>query len=331
MLPEVRYAPMRTVKTSAVSTILFLLLFSCGAKGQTSPPQASGLAFTLKPLGHDVYAAISASRDAGSNAGLVIGDDGVVVIDTFTTEKGAKQLLDEIRKLTKLPIKFVVNTHYHLDHVGGNGVFQDAGATVIAHKNVAGWIHTENLKFFGKDIKPEMKAVVEGIAAPEVLYDSALELRLGSHKVLVSFAPGHTGGDSLVLIPDANVLFCGDLFWRRTLPNLIDATTSDWANTLKGLSVLAGGGGRYVPGHGDVGTAADVDEFRGYLLDLRSMTKAAADKGLNDDALVNDVMPPLQEKYGKWNFFDHFAKRNILDMAAELRGTKKIPTPAAKD
>jgi cyclase len=327
---------MQKAKPNIVSSIiLFLLFFYCGtparAQAQTTTPQTNGPAFTLKPLGHNVYAAISASRDAGSNAGFVIGDDGVLVVDTFTTEKGAKQLLDEIRKLTKLPVKFVVNTHYHLDHVGGNRVFQDAGAVIIAHKNVPGWIHTENLKFFGKDIKPEMQAMVEGIAGPEVLYDSALELRLGSRQILVSFAPGHTGGDSLVLTRDANVLFCGDLFWRKTLPNLIDATTSDWTSTLKELNARAGSEGTYIPGHGDVGTAADVEEFRGYMLNLRTLVKSAVDKGLNDDALVNDVMPGLQEKYGKWNFFDHFAKRNILDVAAELRGIKKVPTPVAKD
>jgi cyclase len=325
---------MRKAKlTIASSIILFLLFFYCGtqAQAQTVTPQTNGPAFTLKPLGHDVYAAISASREAGSNAGFVIGDDGVLIIDTFTSEKGAKQLLDEIRKVTKLPIKFVVNTHYHLDHVAGNRVFQEAGAVIIAHRNVAAWIHTENLKFFGKDIKPEMKTMVEGIAGPEVLYDSALELRLGSRQISVNFAPGHTGGDSLVLIRDANVLFCGDLFWRKTLPNLIDATTSDWTNTLKDLNARAGNEGTYIPGHGDVGTAADVEEFRGYLIDLRRLVKSAVDKGLNDDALINDVMPGLQEKYGKWNFFDHFAKRNILDTAAELRGTKKTPTPAAKD
>src|SRR5579871_3519077 len=114
------------------------------------------LPFTLKPLGHGVYAAIDDEKgDAGANAGFVIGDDGILVVDTFENEKAARALLSEIRKLTPLPIKFVVNTHYHLDHVAGNKIFQTAGAVVIAHSNVPQWIHTENLKFFGKNIKPE--------------------------------------------------------------------------------------------------------------------------------------------------------------------------------
>jgi len=89
--------------------------------------------------------------------GFVIGDDGVAVIDTsasadadgqFGTEP-AKQLLAAIRTLTKLPVRFVINTHYHLDHVGANAVFVDAGAMVLAHRNVRRWIHSENLRMFG--------------------------------------------------------------------------------------------------------------------------------------------------------------------------------------
>src|SRR5262245_6123040 len=139
----------------------FLLLAATAVSAQN----ANSLPFTLKALGHGVYAAIdNAKGDSGANAGFVIGDDGVLVVDTFENEKAAQALLSEIRKLTPLPIKFVVNTHYHLDHVAGNKIFQEAGAVVIAHKNVRDWIHTENLKFFGKDVKPEQKAEVENLA-----------------------------------------------------------------------------------------------------------------------------------------------------------------------
>src|SRR5215831_10511493 len=109
----------------------------------------------------------------------LIGADGVAVVDTFENEKAARALLSEIRKLTPLPVKFVINTHYHLDHVAGNRVFQDAGAVVIAHRNVRDWIHTENLKFFGKNITPEQKAEVENLGLPNIDYDDALGIDLG--------------------------------------------------------------------------------------------------------------------------------------------------------
>ena len=315
---------------SFVHSLLLTILIPLGAHAQAAPPQASGLSFTLKHLGHNVYAAIdNAKGDAGANAGFVIGDDGVLVIDTFENEAAAKQLLAEIRKLTKLPIKFVVNTHYHLDHVAGNGVFEQAGAVVLAQRNVFHWIHTENLKFFGKDIKPEQKAMVEALAAPKVLFDSDVQLVLGTREIVVHVFPGHTGGDSVVMIPDAKVVFCGDLFWRKTLPNLIDASTEPWMETLEDLQTPAPSAAVvYVPGHGDPGDFHDVEDFRSYLADLRGWVKKQIKEGKTGDDLVNSVLPAVKEKYCSWNFFDYFAKPNIRDIEAELRGKKKIPQPA---
>ncbi len=167
-----------------------------------------------------------------------MGDDGVAVIDTFENEAAAKALLAEIKKLTPLPIKFVVNTHYHLDHVAGNLIFADAGAVIVGHRNLRDWINTENLKFFGDKIKPEEKSMVEHLVGPQVAYDSGLTLFLGSRRLDVKFFEGHTGGDSIVSIPDASVVFCGDLFWRKTLPNLIDATTSAWVKSLSDIVTI---------------------------------------------------------------------------------------------
>ncbi len=308
-------------KTTLLS-FLFLALV-CAARAQEA--STDSLPFTIKPIGNNVFAAIAKpGGPAGSNAGFVIGEEGVAVIDTFQDAGAAKGLLAEIQKLTKLPVKFVVNTHYHIDHVSGNGVFAQAGAVVIAHKNVRPWIHTENLKFFGAGIKPEQKAWVDGLFAPNLVYDSDLELFLGSRSVVVRYFPGHTGGDSVVSVPDANVYFCGDLFWRKTLPNLIDGTTDKWAETDAKLAA-EGPAAAFVSGHGDVGTANDVKEFEGYLIELRSLVGAGIKKNLAGDSLMNDVYPKVQEKYGKWAFFDHFAKRNITDTEKELRGEKKIP------
>ena len=311
------------------------LLGTAITTAQPTPQAQTQLPFQLKRIGPNIWAAIDdAKGDAGANAGFVIGDSGVLVIDTFENEAAAKALLGEIHKLTNLPVKFVVNTHYHLDHVAGNRVFSNAGAVVVGHQGLRAWINTENLKFFGDKIKPEEKTLVEQLLPPEVVYDSAVTLFLGPRRINVQFFDGHTGGDSVVSIPDADVVFCGDLFWRKTLPNLIDATTRDWINTLGDLAALPSQvvnhdpptrPAVFVPGHGDVGTAADVLDFQKYLEFLRSSVQKPVDAGKSGDDLIAAVLPDLTRSYGSWDFFKDFSRSNILDAAAELRGSKRTP------
>src|SRR5579864_7580347 len=191
------------IKQFALLSAVFTFSFIPSPDAHPQEPAQPGHSqpFSLKPLARNVYAAIDNPKgEAGANAGFVIGDDGVLVVDSFENPGAAKEMLAEIRKLTALPIKYVVNTHYHLDHVAGNGVFAKEGAVIVAHRNVRAWIHTENLKFFGKDIKPEQKAQVENLAAPTMLYDSESELRLGALLLHVQYFPGHTGGDSIVIV-----------------------------------------------------------------------------------------------------------------------------------
>jgi glyoxylase-like metal-dependent hydrolase (beta-lactamase superfamily II) len=321
-----------TMRILTLPFIVLCCLPSLQAQIAPAPTAGSALPFTLKPLGHGVYAAIdNAKGEAGANAGFVIGDDGVAVVDSFDNPPAAQALLGEIRTITKLPIKFVINTHYHLDHVAGNAIFAKEGAVIVAHRNVPSWIHTENLKFFGKEIKPEQKSMIEHLAAPNVLYDSTMELRLGGVSLRVEFFPGHTGGDSLVIVQQEKsaVVFTGDLFWRQTLPNLIDASTLPWMETLSTLSKFSAETPIiFVPGHGDPGVATDVTAFRGYLSDLRDWVGSAKKDGKSSTALLEAVLPQVKQKYGAWQFFDYFAKRNIADVEAELNGSKRVPTPS---
>ncbi len=327
------------MQTRTIALACGIFLFFCGAV-QTQAPD-----FTVKKIGEGVYAAIGADGGkAGSNAGFVIGSNGVLVIDTFEGVEPAKALLAEIKKVTNLPIRFVVNTHYHLDHTGGNAVFEEAGAVILAHKNLRGWLRTENLKFFGPNPKPEQKTMVESLVLPDEVYSDAVDVYLGERQVQVRYMLGHTGGDSVVIVPDANVVFAGDLVWQKHLPNLIDATTSHWVKTLEKLQADHPSA-TFVSGHGDVATPADVKDFHDYLVTLRDEAAKARAAGKSDKDLVDAVLPQLKEKYGDcpdaaspapaqpsahcWGFFKAFSTRNIMQTAAELAGTKKIPAPAA--
>lgn len=309
---------------------LLLVIFALAGAANAADNPAS---FTLHEVASGVWAAIdnpaAKAAQSGSNAGFIIGTDSVAVVDTFVNPAAAQALLDEIHKKTNLPIRFVVNTHYHIDHVAGNNVFAAAGATILAQENVRAWERTENLKFFGPQIKPEQKQMVESLGLPTVTYKDGVDLYLGSRRVIIVSLPGHTGGDSVIFVPDANVVFTGDLFWKHTLPNLIDASTKPWINSL-GLMLSHHPNATFVPGHGEVGHAQDVRDFRDYLVALREAVGQAQSAGKSGDALVEDVLATLQPKYADWDAFQYFAKRDIQFTDEELRGTKKIPRPPAE-
>jgi cyclase len=310
---------MRAMKTpSAVALILCLFSLSALCADTTD--------FNVKKIAEGVYAAVSPDRSkAGSNAGFIVGPNGVVVVDSFVGVGPAKELVDEIRRVSKLPIRYVVNTHYHLDHTGGNAVFAEAGATIVAHRNVRAWLRTENLKFLGATPKPEDKSRIAALVFPDIVYSDEVDIYLGARLVQVRSMPGHTGGDSVILVPDANVVFAGDLVWQHHLPNLIDASTRLWVETLDKF-LADHPSATFVSGHGDVATAADVRDFRDYLNSLRMQVAKAQADGKSGSELVEAVTAELKEKYGQWGFFDHFVGRNIQQTADELLGKKRVPS-----
>jgi cyclase len=304
-------------------------LVAFGGVASAQAPAPAPLPFELKQLGPGVYAAIDGpEHGAGSNAGFVIGDDGVLVVDAFFTPDAARALVGEIRRLTPKPIRYVVNTHYHADHTGGDQVLRDAGAIIIAHRNVRGWVRTYNVNLFGDRITPELKARIKALPLPDVTTDKDLTIWLGARKVVVRTVLGHTGGDLTIAVPDAKVLFTGDMLWRKIAPNLIDGSVREWAATDADFAAMPNAAQtRYVPGHGDVADVKDVKEFRGYLLDLKRLAGDGRKAGLKDEALVQAVAPKLKALHPDWAISDRAMAAEVRYMDQELAGTKKRPLP----
>src|SRR6266480_5667603 len=308
--------------------------------------------FQLVKVADGVYAAIAKPGGlASGNAGFVVGDGGVLMIDTFFTPTAVEELIGAIQSETKQPIKYALNTHYHLDHTGGNQVLAARGVPIIAHDNVAIWQTTKNRRFLplpeelqkrrndaAKQLsetatdQTEKRAQIERqlrrldamltikLTNPSVTFGSGtLHLYLGKREVQLFTLPGHTGGDVLAFVPDANVVFTGDLGWSKTLPNLVDATVNDWIPSLDKI-LTNHASAKFVPGHGDVATAAEMRDFRDYLDDLQKRTRKAIADGLTIDQAKEQLKLPDQYKSFA---FQNFAQPNIEDMYKELKGTKQ--------
>ena len=308
--------------------------------------------FQLIKVADGVYAATAKPGGlASGNAGFVIGDEAVLVFDTFFTPAAIEELIGEIQALTKLPIKYAVNSHYHLDHTGGNQVLIARGVPIIAHDNLMQWQTTKNRRFLPapeeiqkrradavkqlgdtpedqKDKRGQVERQIRRLDAmmsikltnPTVTFGSGtMHLYLGKREVVLFTLPGHTGGDVLAYVPDANVVFTGDLGWSKTLPNLVDATVTDWVPTLDKL-LNQYPTARFVPGHGSVAEAAEIKDFRDYLNDLRARVQQGIKTGLTMDQAKQQL--ELPEKYKKYAF-QNFATPNVEDMYKELTGTKQ--------
>jgi glyoxylase-like metal-dependent hydrolase (beta-lactamase superfamily II) len=315
--------------------------------------------FDVVKVADGVYATIAKPGGlASGNAGFIVGDDGVAVVDTFFTPAAAEELVAEIAKLTPQRVRFALNTHYHLDHTGGNQVFAGRGVPIVAHDRVVEWQTTKNKKFLpaAEELKKRrddaakqlselpadqaekrtqlqrqirrleaMQAIT--LTNPTLTFGSGtMHLHLGKRDVLLFTLPGHTGGDVLAFVPDANVLFTGDMGWSKTLPNLVDATVNDWIPSLdKILSQYPTA--KFVVGHGQVATAAEIREFRDYLDNLRTRVKKAIADGMTIDQAKKELALP--EGYKSFAF-QNFAQPNVEDMYKELTGTKEtIAAPAA--
>ncbi len=317
--------------------------------------------FQIVKVAAGVYAAIAKSGGlASGTAGFVIGNDGVLIFDTFFTPAAIEELIGEIQSITKLPIKYAVNSHYHLDHTGGNQVLVARGVPIIAHDNVLIWQTTKNKRFLPGpeelakrkvDAEKQLAAMGQGqmVTMPpnqpdpraqlertirrldamaeikltnptKTFKTGTMTLDLGRRKVILATLPGHTGGDVFAFVPDANVVFTGDLGWSHTLPNLVDATVGDWIPTLDQI-MKTYRRARYVPGHGNVAELSDIQDFRDYLDDLRKRVSEGIAKGMTVDEAMKELTLP--EKYKSFAF-QNFAMPNVQDMYKELKGTKQV-------
>ncbi len=223
-----------------------------------------------------------ANRNFISNAGFVITDNSVVVIDALGSPALAQELVDKIKALTTKPISHVIVTHYHADHIYGLQIFQALGAQIVAHVQSREYINSETarlrLEASRKDLSPWIDDSTQLVSANQWISNDAQTLQIGGvDLVLQHMGPAHSPEDMVVFLPQSGVLFIGDVVFRNRIPYVGQADSRHWIAALDSLLQLPVK--VMVPGHGSASThpKPDMQLTRDYLVYLRtSMGKAAA-------------------------------------------------------
>jgi glyoxylase-like metal-dependent hydrolase (beta-lactamase superfamily II) len=241
-----------------------------------------------------------ANRNFISNAGFVVIDDGVLVVDALGSPALASELLAEIRRVTTQPLRTVVVTHYHADHIYGLQVFKAAGASIVAHGAAREYLNSDNaqrrLEASRQELAPWVDEQTRLVAADRWLAGDETRLQMGSYDILIRRAgPAHTPEDLVVFVPRLGVLFAGDLFFRGRIPFVGQADSRLWIASLERL--IDDQPRLVVPGHGPVSTdpLADLELTRDYLAHLRRTMGEAARK-----------LEPFDEAYARadWSRFE---------------------------
>ncbi|HTP67763.1 MAG TPA: MBL fold metallo-hydrolase [Dongiaceae bacterium] len=241
-------------------------------------------------------------QGAGGNIAASVGDDGIVIVDDqFAPLADKIQAALKTLGVTDKPVRFVINTHYHGDHTGGNAPFANSGSTVIAQDNVRKRLQTGGVAGNGGSVKMELKPA-DKAALPIITFEHDVTVHLNGEDIrALHFPAGHTDGDAVIFFPKNNVVHMGDDFVRYGFP-FIDVASGGsvqgMAAAMEKVSSELPKDVKVIPGHGDL---SNLDDVRAFVQMLKETT-AAVQKAMNEHKTVDQMkQEKILDPWKKWS------------------------------
>lgn len=277
----------------------------------------------LVEVGPKVFAYVQATGESGvSNAGLIVGGDSAMAVDALMLPSMTRRYVQAIRKATRKPIAHLVNTHHHLDHTGGNRFFK--GATIVSHARcrealAPGFPPVPLLQRFMPHFAREFPLLK--LSLPTVTFEDRMVIHDGQREIHL-WHPGyqaHTVGDAVVHLPKEKILFAGDIAFYYVTPLAFQGHVGNWIKAANRL--LAFDADVIVPGHGPIGTKADLRKMRNYLSLLRREAKKRFDAGMPVEAAARDIKLGV---YSRWREAERILP-NVMRCYQEFRQELEQP------
>ncbi|MDH3637230.1 MAG: MBL fold metallo-hydrolase [Gammaproteobacteria bacterium] len=259
--------------------------------------QQSGVSLKSTEVAPNIYMLEGVGGFAGGNLGILMGEDGAVLIDDGM-QPYFEKISAAIRKQIGSDVDFVVNTHAHGDHVGGNKGMSEAGATIIAHDKLRQRLVDKGIT----GAQGQMPATKHWL--PEVTFSDTVTLHLnGQHVHIFHVASAHTDGDAIVHFPDANVIHSGDIVFNGLFPFIdLDSggSVAGYLAAQKRVLSLAGADTKIIPGHGPLANKDDVQAAYDMLADACARIEALIRDGKTDDEIM--ALNPLADYDEDWTW-----------------------------
>lgn len=233
----------------------------------------------------------------GGNIGVTVGDDGVAIIDD-QFDRMTDKIRAAIAKLTDEPVRFVINTHWHGDHTGGNAAWGRAGSVIVAHDNVRRRMSTESVNAFSGGTNPASPPE----ALPIVTFDQAVTLHYNGDELAVTHvADAHTDGDAIIHFRKANVVHMGDTYFNGFYPFIDNNSGGTIAGMVAAADKVLGmidDNTRIIPGHGPLASKSDLQAYRDMLATVHERVRKLVAEGKSQDEVI--AAKPTQDFDALW-------------------------------